>query len=103
MVAPDGLASSDGVTNNSTTAGVVLLQVAFTSSITHRFTGTPEVVVVGAVRKFWKVRHSFVHIVASYGKFASTETVGTGFALVLATCTRAAAIPWAAFGASAVI
>src|ERR1700735_3456603 len=78
-----------------------------TFSITKRFTGRPVDVVVGT-RKLWAPQvpdGASRQSDAAKGKFAglSAETVGTGFALVLVTWTRAAAIPRVALGARAAI
>src|SRR6202789_3348042 len=96
------LVSADAGTVNSTATGFPpLTQLTFKSSITNRFTGTPVVVVDGTEKETGP--HSPAQITASYGKFASAETVGTGFALVLVISTIVAVMPRAARGASAVI
>src|SRR5580700_7972008 len=98
------LVSAEGSTFNSTSAGPVAPwpQLAFKSSITNGFTGTPVVVVDGAEKELEKVPQLIpTQREASYGKFASAETVATGFALVLVTCTIVAATPRAARGARA--
>src|ERR1700735_1620651 len=94
-----------GTSSEAVTTPVTELQLAFKSSITSRFTATPVVVVDGTEKELVRLTSLQLpaHIRATYGKFASEETVGTGLALVLVTCTSAAATPRVAFGASAAI